>query len=191
MPSSAEQPLRDRPDGHARRGLPRRRALEHVAHVVQPVLHDARQIGVAWPRQLHLAAAARGDLGQLLLGDRPGAHSGAPVGVVAVAHDQRERPAEREPVPHPAEDLDVVRLDLLPRTAPVSRLPAPEIGPDRLAVEREPRGQPGDHRGDPGTVRLPGRDVAQLHRSERSERASGQVAHAASATWPHSRRRPP
>ena len=67
----------------------------------------------AWPgpRQLHLAAAARGDLGELLLGDRPGAHRGAPVGVVAVAHDQRERPAEREPVADAAEDLDVVVLD--------------------------------------------------------------------------------
>ena len=63
----SEQTLGDRAHRDARGGLARRGALEHVAHVVEVVLHDAREIGVTGPRQLHLAAAASGDLGQLLL----------------------------------------------------------------------------------------------------------------------------
>ena len=131
----------------------------------------------AWPGRgsYDLAAAARGDLGELLLADRPGAHRRAPVGVVAVAHDQRERAAEREPVAHAAEDLDVVLLDLLPRAAPVARLPAPEIEADRLAVEREPRGQAGDHGGDSRAVRLPRGDAGQIHASEGSEAGCGRA----------------
>ena len=139
MPSSPSRPLRDRADGDSCGGLARRGALEHVAHVVELVLHDAGEVGVTGSRQLHLAAAARRDLGELLVGHRPRAHRGAPVGVVAIAHDQRERPAQREPVAHAAEDLDVVLLDALPRAAAVAGLTAGQIGPDRLTVERRAR----------------------------------------------------
>ena len=47
MPSSASRPFAIAPDRDARRGLARRGALEHVAHVVELVLHDAREVGVA------------------------------------------------------------------------------------------------------------------------------------------------
>ena len=134
-PELPEQPLRDRADGDARGRLAGRGALEHVAHVVEPVLHDAREVGVTRSRQHDLAAAARCDLGELLVAHRPRAHRRAPVGVVAVAHDQGERPAEREPVAHAAEDLDVVLLDLLPRAAAVAAC-------RRAEVERgSPRGR--------------------------------------------------
>ena len=114
--------------------------------------------------------------------DRPRAHGGAPVGVVAVAHDQRQRPAEREAVAHAAEDLDVVLLDALPRAAAVAGLTPRQIGADRVVVEREPRGQAGDDRGDPGTVRLAGGDVAQLHGAERRTSQSCRRRAAASAS---------
>ena len=44
---------------------------------------------------------------------------------------------------HAAEDLDVVLLDLLPRAAAVAGLAAGEVAADRLAVDLEPRRQPG------------------------------------------------
>jgi hypothetical protein len=62
--------------------------------------------------------------------------------VVAVADDERERRPERPPVPQPGEDLDLVRLDLLPRRAAVALLAPPQVGVDRRAVELEPAGSP-------------------------------------------------
>src|SRR5262249_9802407 len=59
----AEQALGDAGDRDARGGFPRARALEHVADVTVPVLHSARQVGVAGTRPRDgLGRGARGRL---------------------------------------------------------------------------------------------------------------------------------
>ncbi len=74
--------------------------------------------------------------------------------MVAVADDERERRPERQPVPEPGEDLDLVLLELLPRAAAVALLAPREIAVDRGPVEPEPGGETGDDRDERGPVRL-------------------------------------
>ena len=76
--------------------------------------------------------------------------------MIAVADDQGDGPAERAAVAQAAEDLGIVLLDLLPRAAAVAGLPAREVAAERLAVDLEPRRQPGDHGGDARAVRFAG-----------------------------------
>src|SRR4029077_14891880 len=128
--------------GDVDRGVARGRALKRVAYVVERVLLHAREIRVAWARQRH---GLRPLAGRLAL-RRPGAHAVRPVLVVAVAHDERERRAERAALPEAREHLDLVRLDLLARRAAVALLAAPEVGVDRLPVEDEPRREAGNDR---------------------------------------------
>ena len=66
--------------------------------------------------------------------------------MVDVAHDERERRAERAAVPQAGEHLDAVLLDLLPRRAAVALLAPLQVGVDRVAVELEPCGQAGEDR---------------------------------------------
>src|SRR6266702_6076909 len=72
---------------------------------------------------------------------RPGAHAPLPVLVVAVANHECEGRAQRTAVPEPGEQLHLVLLNLLPRTAAVSLLAAAQIGVDRAPVENESGGQ--------------------------------------------------
>ena len=95
-PERAQEGLGQRAAGHPRGGLARAGALEHVAHVAQAVLPGADEVGVTGARQV--------DLGHLGL-HRPRVHPLLPVGEVAVGDLQRDRPAERAPVAHPAGDL--------------------------------------------------------------------------------------
>ena len=83
--------------------------------------------------------------------------------MVAVADDERERRPERPAVPQASEHLDLVRLDLLPRTAPVALLAAPEVGVDRAPVEDEAGREPGDDRDERGPVRLAGGRERERH----------------------------
>ena len=97
-PIVGEQRLRDAAGGDVHGGVPRRRALERVADVVEVVLEHAGEVGVAGPRQrdrLHALPL------RLALG-RPRVHPPRPVLVVAVADDERERRAERPPWRRPA-----------------------------------------------------------------------------------------
>ena len=164
IPISREQRLRDRAGRDDHRRVPRARALERVARVVVPVLHDAGEVGVAGPRQRDRLLALAG---RLALG-RPGAHPPRPVLVVAVADDERQRRPERPPVPQAGEHLDAVLLDLLARAAPVALLPPREVGVDRVAVELEPGGQPGHDRDERGPVRLAGGFQSEAHERESS-----------------------
>ena len=160
----AEQRLRDGAGRDVHRGVPRRGALERVAHVVEAELLDAGEIGVPRPRQrdrlrpLPLRLAVR----------RPRAHPPRPVLVVAVADDERERRAERAAVAEAGEHLDLVRLDLLARRAAVALLPPPQVGVDRVLVERQPGGQAGDDRDERRPVRLAGGCELEVH-AERLE----------------------
>ena len=161
-PDLVEERLRHRACRDVDRGMPRRRPLERVADVRQPVLLHAGEIRMARPRQ-------RDRLRPLALGlplRRPGAHPPRPVLVVAIADYERERRAERAAVTQPREHLDLVRLDLLARRAAVALLAAAEIGVDRGTVEDEPGGQAGDDRDERGAVRLAGRCQVQRHGGE-------------------------
>ena len=83
-----EEELADRPRGDARRRLPRRGALEHVAQVRGAVLHSAGEIRVARPRPRESLAGGRRGI------DRERPHDGLPVRVVAVRDPDRDRGAE-------------------------------------------------------------------------------------------------
>src|SRR5207253_1257191 len=123
---------------------------ERVADVGETELQHAGEVSVARARQ-------RDGLRPLAIGlalRRPRAHPPRPALVVAVADDERERRAERSPVPEPGEHLDLIGLDLLPRAAPVALLAPPQIGVDRVLLEQEPGGEAGDDRDEGGPVRL-------------------------------------
>ena len=150
----AQERLRERTARDPRRGLPRARALEHVAHVGEAELPDAREVGVAGARQVHL-----GHVGL----DRPRVHPLLPVGVVAVGDLEGDGAAERAAVADAGGDLRGVLLDLHAAAAAVAELAPRHVRVDRLAVEREPGGQALDDGGQAGPVRLPGGDDAQRH----------------------------
>ena len=76
--------------------------------------------------------------------------------MVAVPDDERQRRAERAPVPQAGEHLDLVRLDLLARAAAVALLAPPQVGVDRVPVEDEPGRQAADDRDERRAVRLAG-----------------------------------
>ena len=83
-----EERLAHRAARHARGGLARGGPLEDVAHVGLPVLLRTHEIGVPGSGQMHL-----GDL----LRNGKGIHALLPVGVVAVAYLQRDRPSSVRP----------------------------------------------------------------------------------------------
>ena len=114
----AQEGLGERAGRHARGGLARRGALEHVAHVRVPELLDAGEVGVARARQVHLV-----HLGV----HRPGVHPLLPVLVVAVLDPHRHRAAERAPVADARGDL--------------------ARGPSRSSCARRGRGRAGAGRG--------------------------------------------
>ncbi len=133
----AQELLGERSRGDARRGLARARALQDVAHVGEPELLEARQVGVARPRQVRLLD---------LRVDGPGIHPLFPVRVVAVRDQDRDRAAERLSVPDPRPDLDRVALDLHPAATAVAELAARHVAVDPLPVEIEACGQALDDR---------------------------------------------
>ena len=162
----AQERLAQRAAGDAGGGLAGAGPLEHVAHVGEPVLHDSGEVGVAGTREV--------DLLDLRL-DRPRVHPLRPVRVVAVGDRHRDRPAERAAVAHTRRRLGGVALDLHAPAAAVAELAARHVAVDRLAVEREARGQPFEHAGEAGAVRLPGGDHAQ-QRHRLLESTGGRVS---------------
>src|SRR6185503_20571728 len=111
-----DERLRDRTTRDDRRGVPRTGPLERVSRIGELVLHDAREIGMAWPRERHRLLALSGGVALR----RPGAHPPLPVGMVTVANEEGERRPEGAAVPEPGQHLDRVRLDLLPRASAVA-----------------------------------------------------------------------
>ena len=83
--------------------------------------------------------------------------------MVEVADDERQRRAERAPLPEAGEHLDRVGLELLARAAPVPELAAAQVGVDRGPVEQQPRGQAGEDGHERGTVGLTCGDEAESH----------------------------
>jgi hypothetical protein len=150
----AQERLGHRASRHARGGLARAGALEHVAHVREAELHRPGEVRVAGARQVDLRH------GRL---DRPGVHPLLPVGVVAVGDLQRDRAAERAAVADAGGELRGVGLDPHAPAAAVAELAAREVAVDRRAVELEPRRDALDDGGEPRPVGFPGGDDAQRH----------------------------
>src|SRR4051794_22871559 len=100
--------------------MTRTRALESVAHVGEPELERAGEIGVTRPRQSHRLRALSGGLPV----GRPGAHSPLPVLVVPVSDHERKRGSERAAVSQAGEHFDGVLFDALPRAPAVALLTA-------------------------------------------------------------------
>ena len=149
-PDRAQQRLRDRARGDVHRRVPRRGALERVPDVVEVVLLDTGEVGVAGARKRHGLRA----LSLRLALRRPRAHPPRPVLVVAVPDDERQRRPERAAVAQAGQHLDAVLLDLLPRRAAVALLAPLQVGVDRVAVEHEPGREAGEDRDEPRAVRL-------------------------------------
>ena len=127
------------------------RAFQDVAGVVEPVLLHPDEIGVAGPR-----------LVQRLLGDAGrGRHLLLPLRPLGVVDHDRDRRAEREAVADAAEDLDVVTLEAHPRPAAESQTAPGQLVAQLLDGDRKTRGEPFDHHGERGAVRLAGGQVAQ------------------------------
>src|SRR5581483_3466162 len=96
------------------RRLPRTGPLEHVAHVLEPVLQPPAEIGV--PRARHADPRSF-----LLLGrSRSYRHPPEPVLVVAVREGKGNGGSGRASEAHTGEDRRAVALDLLPRAAAVA-----------------------------------------------------------------------
>ena len=134
-----DERLRHRAARDDRRRVPRARTFERIARIGKLVLHDARKIGVARARKSHGLLALPG---RVAFG-RPWAHPPLPVRVIAIADEERERRPEGAAVPEAGEDLDRVRLDLLPRAAPVALLAAVEVRLDRSRGRaRDPQAGP-------------------------------------------------
>ena len=91
--------------------------------------------------------------------------------MVAVADDERERRAERAPVPEPGVDLDLVGLDLLARAAAVALLAPAQVAVDRRLVEHEPGRETADDRDQRRAVRLACGDELEGHATQAYGRA--------------------
>ena len=109
---------------------------------------------MAGARQVHLGHLSR---------DRPRVHPLLPVGVVAVGDLQRDRAAERAPVPNAPGYGRRVALDLHPPAAAVPELAARHVGVDLLGVQLQAGRQALDDRGQAGPVGLAGGGEAQDH----------------------------
>ena len=134
-----------------RAAVSRARAFQDVARVVEAVLLHPDEVGVAGPR-----------LVQGLLGDaRRGRHLLLPLRPLGVVDHDRDRRAEREAVPDPTEDLDVVALEAHPRPAAEAQPAAGQLVAQLLDGDGKTRRKPFDHHGERGAVRLAGGQVTQ------------------------------
>ncbi len=158
-----EKATADRTDGDARCGLAGGGALEHVAHIVEAVLHSTGEVGVAGAqtRDLLRVAVVRADL-----------HHFLPVLPDAVGDEHGDRAAERAAVPDAAEDLRPVHLQLLAARAAVTALAPVHVGGDVVFGDLEAGGDTLEDRDERLPVRFAGREESQLcHRWASAEEA--------------------
>ena len=106
-------------------------ALEDVATVVGVDLERAHEVGMPRPRG-HLAQKVGGGVAE-------GRHTIGPVLPVAVAHNERNRGAERASEANAGGHLHSIALDALAAAAAVSRLPPRQIGVDLRVGQLQPR----------------------------------------------------
>jgi len=100
-------------------------ALQDRSRVVEAVLLHAGQVGVPWPRARQLFVASQ--VFQLGGIDRVGRHDLFPLGPLGVLDVHGHRPTLGEPVPDPAQELDVVGLEAHPRASAEAEAPARQL----------------------------------------------------------------
>ena len=117
----------------------------------------------AWPGRGRVTGALRAPVAS---GGGSGAdvHRVLPVGPVAVAHDQRDRPAQRLALADAGQHLGRIGLDGHAPAAAVAALASLEIGGGDRRIDHQPRRQPLDDDDERLTVRLAGREKSQHRR---------------------------
>ena len=119
-----EEPGRDGAERHAGGRLAGAGALEHRPGVVEGVLAHADEVGVPGTRTGERGVARPQQHVGVLDGVRR--HHVDPLGPLGVADLDRDGTALRAPVPHAAEEPDLVLLELHPRTPAVAEAPTGE-----------------------------------------------------------------
>ena len=95
----------------------------------------------AWPGRGRVSGGVAGQRLELGLVDRVGGHHLLPLGPLGVADPDRDRAAEGAAVPHPAEELDLVLLELHPGAAAVAEAASRERVDDVLRRDLDVGGQ--------------------------------------------------
>jgi hypothetical protein len=185
--------LRGGADDDAGGGLAGGCPFERVPDVVVAVLQRPDEVGVAGARPGEsLASAGGADLVEVVA--VLGVHRVDPLGPLGVVDHDAQRRAEREPVPEPRDDLELVDLEVH-----AGRAPVPEPAPFELAVEvgpvdAQPRREPFDGGDERRPVGLPGGQEAQSgHAGGPLRRGGADATAAAPATgqpWLRARSRP-
>ncbi len=102
-----------------------------------------------------------GEPGQDLRIHRVGRHHLLPLRPLGVADHHRDGRAHRQTVPHPAEEGDLVLLELHPGTAPIAEPPPRQVVRHQLRGDRHARGKALQRRDECGAVGLPRGQPAQ------------------------------
>ena len=129
----AQKRLRQRAHRDARRRLARAGALQNIARVVKIVLDRAGQIGVPGPGPRDRLLLVLGAL-DVLHRQRFG-----PVLPILVFEQDRDRRADGLRMPHAADDVRAVGLDLHAAAAAEALLAPPQLAIDGLERDRELR----------------------------------------------------
>ncbi len=165
-----EEGTGDGPQGDPGGGLAGGGALQDRAGLVEAVLLHPGEVGVAGAGTGQRRVT--GQRGQLLRVHRVGRHHLLPLGPLGVADHHRHRRAQRQAVPHSAQERDLVLLELHPGTAAVAE-PAPGQGVrHHLRGDRDSGRKALQRRHECGAVRLPRRQPAQP-----AQRCSSCTAH--------------
>jgi len=121
-----QQSYRDCPSSDPCSRLPCTGPFQHVADIIEAVLHGARQVGMA--RTETGDALGAGALGRAF--QRVDGHGLFPVGPVLVLHGHADGAAKGEAVAHTGDDLGPVLLDEHAATAAVPLLAAGQVDTD-------------------------------------------------------------
>ena len=164
MPSVLSSSLGDGAGRDAGRRLAGAGPFEHVAGVGEAVLLHPGEVGMAGP---HLGERILGGAGRR-------AHLLVPLVAaepLAVLDLDGDRRAERAPVPHAADQGQLVLLEALPRAAAVAEAAPGHLGLDVLHRDLEPGGEALDHDDEGLAVRFAGGEITK-HRIEATRRPS-------------------
>src|SRR6516164_965220 len=143
-----EQLLRKSPGCDPRSGLPRRSPLQHVTRIMKIEFLRAGKIRMTRSRRYELSRfrlrSRRSLNGKYLFPVRP----------VPILDSQRDRRANRLPLPHSGENVRAIFLDFLPPAAPVAELPPLQLVIDKLDSNLQSRRETRHKRQQRLTVRL-------------------------------------
>ena len=129
-----QQQARQGAAGHPHGRLAGARTVDDGADVVETVLLDPHEVGVAGAREGHFFDALAGALDGHHLGP-----AGAVLAVRGVVQPEGDGAAERFGKPDAGVDVHAILLDLRPAAAPVAEPPPRQVVVDLLGRQRHPR----------------------------------------------------